>query len=119
MDVFGHNLGVSYKGRGSYTTVAGTICTLIVSIFILLNLVTLSTEYANGSYTEETTRSYFNRRLSDTFVLAENGIEIILIENPLKNSVNEKYGKWKVFQTKPYEDGYNPRTSNVLSDQYK
>ena len=124
-DVFGHKLGVTYKGQGAYTTVAGTICTLIVTVFSLIDFIMISSEYTQGSYSEEDTSTYFNRRLSDPYKLGENGVDILFqdwraderAEGGLPS--DEKYVKWKVFQTKPYEDGYNPEAKNSKKEYIK
>ena len=40
-DIFGHVIGVHYRGRNAYKTLLGALCTLATYILITINLVTL------------------------------------------------------------------------------
>ena len=51
-DIFGHPAGVTYKGEGAFNTVLGAICTIILTIFICINLVQLIIAYNVGSNQE-------------------------------------------------------------------
>ena len=48
-DIYGHAIGVNYKGSGVYQTWLGAICTLITYSLMLLNLTNLMTAFSDGS----------------------------------------------------------------------
>ena len=49
LDIFGHPIGVNYKGNSTFQTKMGAFFTLVVYSLIIINLVTLGTEFIDGS----------------------------------------------------------------------
>ena len=48
-DIFGHVIGVHYRGRDAYKTLPGALCTLAYYTFVVINLVTLAEAFFDGS----------------------------------------------------------------------
>ena len=52
-DIFGHPIGVHYKGGGTFQTGLGSFVTLSAQILMLVNLITLSIAFFDHSNQEE------------------------------------------------------------------
>ena len=55
-DIFGHPIGVNYKGDNTFKTRLGALCTIVSYALILFNTVTLTTAYKNHSKLETGTQ---------------------------------------------------------------
>ena len=53
IDVFGHPVGVNYRGSGSFKTKMGALCSLATLIMVLANFTTLVRIFFDGSKQEE------------------------------------------------------------------
>ena len=95
-DIFGHRIGVNYKGRDTYQTYLGSICTLAVYVLILINFLQLSTAYHDGSRQTEkeftTTIDPVNR---ETVNFSESNIEMFLVKT---NNLDASIGRFVVNQ---------------------
>ena len=80
LDIFGHRIGVNYKGKDTYQTYLGSICTLAVYVLILINFLQLSIAYHDGSRQTEkeftTTIDPLNR---EVVKFSESNIEMFLV----------------------------------------
>ena len=47
--MYGHAIGVHYRGSDAYQTRLGALCTIVTYALMLVNLVTLSTAFNDGS----------------------------------------------------------------------
>ena len=47
-DIFGHGIGVNYRGSGAYKTLPGALCSLVTKVLILYNLILLLTDFFDG-----------------------------------------------------------------------
>ena len=66
LDVFGHSVGVNYKGSGVYKTKLGAFVTLVTQSLMIFNLVTASIAFFNRSRQVEVYQaSQFDRFASD------------------------------------------------------
>lgn len=45
LDIFGHPIGVHYRGRSVYQTKLGALCTILSYALMLVNTVTLFNEF--------------------------------------------------------------------------
>lgn len=61
-DGYGHPVGVHYKGSGTYQTKLGCLCTLVTYCLILVNLVTQTTKFYDGSNLEINSTTLFYDR---------------------------------------------------------
>ena len=52
-DVYGHPVGINYRGSDSFKTKMGAFCTLTTLIVVLLNTTTLVTAFFDGSRQDE------------------------------------------------------------------
>mgnify|MGYP000026351222 CR=1 FL=1 len=78
-DHYGYKIGVHYKGKTSYNTWLGFLCTALVYGIVLQSIVILGTAYFNDSRQEEKVNvEKFDRFGSDQFHLNDNGIKIYL-----------------------------------------
>ena len=48
-DIFGHVIGVNYKGRGTFQTRLGAFCTFLTYMAILINFLSVIIAFNNGS----------------------------------------------------------------------
>ena len=47
-DIFGHSIGVHYRGDESFKTRLGSFCTLVTYVLIMFNVTTLTTLFLHG-----------------------------------------------------------------------
>ena len=52
-DVYGHVIGVHYKGSGSYQTKLGALVTLVTYVLMTVNMVTLFIEFNDVSSSQD------------------------------------------------------------------
>ena len=53
LDMYGHMIGVHYRGRGAYKTRLGALVTLATYTLMIVNMVTLVQAFMDGSKQEE------------------------------------------------------------------
>ena len=71
-DVYGHPVGVHYKGSDTFKTKLGAFCTLGTYVMIFFNLTVLMVAYMDDSRREEKfLESLFDRFKSDQFNLQD------------------------------------------------
>lgn len=64
-DIYGHPIGVHYKGSGVYQTRLGAFCTFATYALLIFNFISLSLEYELGSKQEvKTTEILFDQFFS-------------------------------------------------------
>ena len=72
-DIFGHKIGVNFRGKETFQTLVGSFFTLVFYTFVAINFVQLSTGYIDGSkQTYSSYFSYFNRFHREPYDLREN-----------------------------------------------
>ena len=52
-DIYGHAVGVNYRGSGSYQTRMGAFCTLSTYLLMIIYMVNLMIAFNDGSRQEE------------------------------------------------------------------
>ena len=52
-DMYGHVIGVHYRGSGSYQTKLGAFVTLATYVLMIINMVTLLIAFKDGSKQDE------------------------------------------------------------------
>ena len=57
LDMYGHAIGVHYRGRDAYKTKLGALVTLATYVLMTVNMVTLLTAFQDGSKQEEKSQS--------------------------------------------------------------
>ena len=55
-DIFGHPVGVNYKGEDTFKTRFGAFCTIAMYVLTVLSLTTLTTAFSNNSKLETSTQ---------------------------------------------------------------
>ena len=71
-DMYGHVIGVNYRGSGTYQTRLGSLCTLATYILMLISFGELLIAYNDGSKQEEKSQTvYKDRYISDAYNLNE------------------------------------------------
>ena len=78
-DIFGHKIGVNFRGNETFQTLLGSLFTLTFYTFAAINFVQLSTAFMDGS--KQTSSSYFShfeRYDREPYDLDENQVEIYL-----------------------------------------
>ena len=56
-DIYGHAVGVNYRGRSSFQTRMGALCTISTYLLLMVNMVNLFIAYNDGSRQEEKVQS--------------------------------------------------------------
>ena len=78
-DIYGHPVGVHYKGSDTYKTKLGAFCTLGTYAMIFFNLTVLIIAFNDGSKRDEKfLESIFDRFTSDQFNLQDQNMELVL-----------------------------------------
>ena len=49
IDLFGHPIGVHYKGSGNFRTILGSICSVVTLVLIAINTLSISTKFVDHS----------------------------------------------------------------------
>ena len=102
--MYGHTIGVHYDGDDSYKTMLGGLISIGVYALMIINFVTLITMYNDGSRQDDK-NSYeiYERRKSDPFNLADNGIELTLFpfDKSSSNIDLRRIGRYKLEQFLP------------------
>ena len=75
LDIFGHPVGVLYRGKDRYRTRCGSIFTIATYMLILMNSIKLLLQWYSGNKLEFSTSFVnYDRFYSEKYYLAENGI---------------------------------------------
>ena len=56
LDIFGHPIGINYRGEGTFKTLLGSFCTVLITVLMTINTVTLTTAYRDNSKLERSTQ---------------------------------------------------------------
>ena len=95
-DIYGHAVGVHYRGSGSYQTRLGALCTLITYMFIILNLVTVMSAFKDGSNQKENMQTMMVDNLGgDNYKLQEKNFMMSFSSWP---PIPENIGRFKYIQ---------------------
>ena len=82
-DMYGHVIGVHYRGRGSYQTRLGAFFTFATYVLMIVNLVTLIVAFQDGSRQDEKFQiEQLDMLKNETVKLADSSIEISAIMYP-------------------------------------
>ena len=83
LDMYGHAVGVTYRGEGKYKTRCGALVTLATYVLIAINALSLFVAFNDGSNQEELVQSTkFDRSLAEKVDLAEQDLNIIFVTTP-------------------------------------
>ena len=95
-DIYGHAIGVNYRGSGTYKTKMGAFCTLATYVLIFVNLIMLVIAFNDGSMQNETLqRLELDRSSSDPFSFLEYNMELMFVVN---NYIPPSIGTFRVEQ---------------------
>ena len=84
-DIFGHPIGVNYKGEDTFKTRIGAFCTVGIYVLTILSLTTLITAFNDNSKLETSTQqSTYDRFLEPAFSFFDNMAEIAVLLYPVK-----------------------------------
>ena len=79
-DIYGYKIEVHYKGKSSYNTWLGLICTIIVYGIVFQSILVLGTAFLDFSRQEEKVRiEKFERHKSEPYNLAENAFKFYIL----------------------------------------
>ena len=93
-DIFGHGIGVHYRGSDTYQTRMGAFFTLATYGLIIANLVTLWTAFLDGSnQTENVQTLTYDAFGSDQYNIKEYKFDILMLSIP---PLNPQIGRFKV-----------------------
>ena len=99
-DVFGQPISVQYKGSSSYKTKVGALCTIIITVIMIINTAILVQGYTSQSQQKETSKTiFYDRFKAGKFYLKENSVNFrILSYSP--EPIPATVGRWYVMQRK-------------------
>ena len=63
LDIFGHPIGVNFKGKAMYRTRLGSLCTLVTYVFMIGNVLALTQNFFDNSRQEEKVQVLFEDNL--------------------------------------------------------
>ena len=96
LDRYGHQVGVHFKGSGTYNTKLGAIMTLATYTLVLFNMVSLIIAFADSSKQFENSNEYkVDAFYSGPYTLGEESFEVNLITIP---ALKPELGRFKVTQ---------------------
>ena len=79
-DIYGYKIEVHYKGKSSYNTWLGLICTIIVYGIVFQSMIALGMSFLDFSRQEEKVRiEKFERHDGDPYNLAENAFKFYIL----------------------------------------
>ena len=80
LDMYGHAIGVTYRGGDKYKTRCGALVTLATYVLITINALSLFVAFNDGSNQEELVQSTkFDRSQAEKVDLVEQNLDIILV----------------------------------------
>ena len=80
LDMYGHTIGVTYRGGDKYKTRCGALVTIATYVLIIINTLSLLVAFNDGSNQEELVQSTkFDRSLADAVDLVEQDLEILIV----------------------------------------
>ena len=92
LDMYGHAIGVTYRGRDAYKTRLGALVTLATYILMTINSASLFLAFNDGSKQEEKVQSTkFDRSTSDRINLYEEEFEISIVAS---TPIDPKIGRF-------------------------
>ena len=95
-DIYGHAIGLHYKGADSYRTRVGAIVTIITYAFALFYLVQRITEFNDKSTQVENVNTVMTDMFDDPpHLLEDESFNFLLASNI---TIPENIGKWKASQ---------------------
>ena len=109
-DIYGYAIGVHFKGKGTFNTGLGGLCTIATYVLIALNFKVLFEGLLDQSLQGETVQvnSYDNFK-TDKYLFSENDLEFVLLSAiPLPRNI----GQYKIYQQLGGNVGYDP-TSKI------
>ena len=102
-DIYGHAIGVHYRGSTAYKTFLGSFCTLGAYLLVILQLVLLVTVFIDGSnQTEKTQENALDRFFGGPRKFSEYNLDLIVYSVP---PISPDIGRFKVEQNLKTESG--------------
>ena len=49
IDLYGYPIGLNYKGSGSFSTILGSLCSILTIVLIAINTVSIGTKFMDHS----------------------------------------------------------------------
>lgn len=76
-DIYGHKIGVHYRGSDSFKTRFGAFVSVVTYVFIAINLQSLLLAFKDGSKQDEKNQSILvDRYFEDAHNLSENDLQL-------------------------------------------
>ena len=96
LDLFGHSVGIMFKGDPTYKTLLGAVTTIGLYVIMIANFVLLITAYHDGSRQEQK-NGYrkIDRHFSEAYYLDENNFELSFFTT---FPIPPELGRMKAFQ---------------------
>ena len=101
-DIFGHPVGVNYKGEDTFKTRVGAFCTIAMYVLTVLSLTTLITAFVdNSKLATSTQRSTYDPFFEPAFSFSENHAEILIwLTSAFGGLLTPDIGKMSLYQVK-------------------
>ena len=116
LDIFGHKVGVHYRGEDTYKTKLGGLLSLATYVLVLIQTINLVTDFVNHTaQTENFVR--IKQDLIDQGEFNLNDLQFqLLIVDTVKGIYPESIGKWVVrkLQILDWGRGYESQDMNLV-----
>ena len=97
-DIFGHPVGVNYKGEDTFKTRVGAFCTIAMYVLTVLSLTSLITAFADNSKLETSTQRFtFDPFFEPAFSFSENQAEIAILTSVYGGILTPDIGKMSLY----------------------
>ena len=95
LDIFGHPIGVRYKGKETFQTQLGALCTLIAYILMAFNCYTMTSQFLdNSKQVEKVQRILRDPYDTPSYSLSDHNFTISLITS---KPIDPRYGEFFVW----------------------
>ena len=93
LDMYGHAIGVHYRGRGAYKTRLGALLTLATYVLMTVNMVSLFIAFNDGSKQEEKDQSMqIDTWTQESVNIAEKNVDLSVFSEGLSPDVGRIIG---------------------------
>ena len=93
-DIYGHKIGVHYRGSDTFKTKFGAIVSVVTYVFIAINLQSLLFAFKDGTKQDEKNQSILvDRYFEDAHSFEENDLQLTVY---IEKEIPKEYGRIKI-----------------------
>ena len=120
-DIYGHQVSVNYKGDGMFKTNFGGLLSLATIVLIIVNTVSLTTQFVDRTAQKENQRT-LNKELLDQepMHLSDNQFDVLMSVQNKNGTLIElpsNIGQWSVIKYSLITYAYEPLTVGLCNER--